>query len=337
MIKGIAHRIRIKLVLFPIMLLCCSSLSAQNDDDYEPNRDSVWGFEFDMSELDYRTVKMDQLVKKLSRIKQYNDSMMRVVKMKNIKLRSDSLMQLYDLLNGDVSTSYNAYSFFAGQYHSDVRALNSTLKIAGFPKFRDMGFHLTNFFDYTWKRKRIIQDLFISDGMAQEVSLGNIGISYKFRSPVNYSFGFCVIDNKRIQFFPFACLSWQTSLIRLTNTNEDLFEIGKNGIDTIIYHTINNTRGVEYEIKRHDLVLNYGAELDFHLFYSKRERGVIVGVRGAGAQSLLTTGWQFQGKRNSQLAKVNLKDYYFDLVVRIYFRREGKRGTYNLMNNWWEN
>ncbi len=330
--------IKTKLFLCLALLIGFSNLIAQDydADDVEIDRDSVWGLNFDLSELDYSKVKMDILTKKLKIIKQYNDSILRMVKNKNIKWRSDSLIQLYDYLNGDISTSYNAYSFFAGKYHSNLSGLNKGLKISSFPELEANSLHLTNFLDYTWKRKRIIQDVYISDGVGKEVSRNDVTVSYKFFSPINYCFGFAIIDSKRIQFFPFASFGFQTSTIKFSNASEDLFKLGGGLFDSLLRSTFVNKRGVDYTVRKRELVLNCGAEIDFHLFYSKREKGFIIGLRAAQAIPIIGSGWRFNGTRYAQFSDVTLKDYYLDVVLRIYYRCKGKRGTFDMKNNWWE-
>jgi hypothetical protein len=325
------------LLIFIFISHSFSIFSQTNDDgDFAENRDSTWGMEYDFSDLDYRKVKLDELTKKLSIIRNYNDSMMTIVRNKNIKLRSDSLEQLYDLLNGDVSTSYNAYSVFGGMYHSKLNALNSGLVKAGLPKLKENSTHFTNFLDYTWKRKRFINDIFMIDGVAQEITKANLTVTYKFRSLLNYSFGYAIIDSKRFQFFPFGCLSFQTSSIKFSNSNETFIGFTSVNFDSLIYGSSFNTRGVEYELKKQELVLNYGVELDYHLFYSKRKTGIVIGARIANSQPLISNGWKYEGKTYSQLNGVNLKDYYVDFVIRIYSRLDGNRGTYDLKGNWWE-
>jgi hypothetical protein len=327
---------KILIASFGLLLVCKVQAQAYDDEGYELNRDSVWGFDFDMSELDYNKVHMDVLIKKLARIKHYNDSMMRVIKNKNIKWRSDSLVQLYDLLNGDISTSYNGYSFFVGQYHSNLGDINSGLKLAAFPTFPEMSFHLTNFLNYTWKRKRFFNEVFMVDGLGKDISKGDINVSYKFKSPINYTFGYAILDSKRFQFFPFASLGLQFSSITVSNISEKIFELKAGMFDSVLIASTVYTKGVEYKLKKQELILNYGLEMNFHLFYSKREKGFILGIRAARAQPLLSTGWQLGGVRYAQFNKVQLKDYYVDVVARFYLRLNGKRGTFDQKKNWWD-
>jgi hypothetical protein len=292
--------------------------------------------DFDFSELDFRKVKLDLLEAKLKKIRVYNDSMMRIIRNRNIAQRSDSLEQLYDLLNGDISTSYNAYSLFVGQYHSTLGSLNRGLVLSTFPELESNSYHFTNLVDFTWKRKRFINDVFISLGIVKDVTKGNLTVSYNYWSPINYSFGFAVIDSKRFQFFPFACLSFQSSTLKFSNSAEQLFELGSGSYDSLIRAANTNKKGVEYQLKKRELMLNYGLEMDFHLFYSKRKTGVILGFRAGKGLPVLSSGWTMEAKRYAQLSDVLIKDYYMDIVVRIYTRCNGNRGHYNLKANWWE-
>lgn len=330
--------------LFLLLIIVCSTstlyaqsvVNRDDSDDYIENRDSTWGFDFDFSDLDFRKVKLDILEAKLAKIRAYNDSMMLVIKAKNIAQRSDSLEQLYDLLNGDISTSYNAYSLFFGQYHSNLGSLNKGLNVSNFPQLENTSYHFTNFFDFTWKRKRCLNELYMIYGIVKDVTMGNVSVSYNYWSPLNYTFGFAVIDSKRLQIFPFAGLSYQSSNIKFSNSFEQLFELGSASYDSLLSASNINRRGVDYQLKKRELVLNYGLEMDFHLIYSKRKTGVILGVRAGKLQPLLSGGWIFEGKRYSQLSDVTIRDYYIDAVIRIYTRRNGNRGKYNLRNNWWD-
>jgi hypothetical protein len=335
----------IKTVLISIVALFPFSFFAQNsggknsasdDEDYLINRDSVWGFEFDFSELDPANVKLDILTKKLAKLKRYNDSLMTLIKKKNIKERSDSLEQLYHLMVADTSSGYNAYTFFAGQFHSNVTGLNKSLAALGWPKLNAMSFEYTNLFDFTWKRGRIIQDVFISQGAGRAVTKNEVEVSYKYKSLLNYNFGYAIIDSKRIQFYPFAGLSYQTSQLNFTNLSVQAFELGNGSFDSLIVAAKRNKDGVNYQFKKRELILNYGLELDVHVFYSKRKTGFILGVRSGGALPLIGGGWKLDGVKYSQYNSFIVRDYYFDIVLRIYTRLGDRKGKYYLKNVWWE-
>jgi hypothetical protein len=247
------------------------------------------------------------------------------------------LEELYDLLAGDSSSSYNAYSFFAGQYHTSVSGLNKGLSAQGFPHIEDNSYHLTNFLNFTWKRKHIMNEIFIANGVSRSVSKGDISVSYGYISPVNYNIGYCVIDKKRIQFFPYAGLLYQSSNLDFINNGLQPFDLGASNYDTLIKSTINKRRGVEYKFVKRELTLNYGCELDFHIVYSKRKTGFILGLRAGGGFPLLSSGWKLDGIKYTQFNDVKVRNYYFDVVLRVYNRRHAEGGKYYLRNNWWEN
>jgi hypothetical protein len=308
----------------------------RDDDEYVENRDSTWGLEFDYSELDPTKVRLNVLAYKLRKLKAYNDSMMNIVRMKNIKERSDSLQELYDLLAGDTTSSYNAYSFFGGAYHSSVSDLNKNLASLGWPKISDMSFHVTGFLDFTWKRRRIINDIFIAQGTAQSVSRKEVSVTYTYMSPLNYNIGYCVVDKKRLQIFPYAGLLYQSAELDFVNTAVQPFDIGAGSYDSLIKAAAVNKKGAEYKFKKREIVLNYGIELDLHLVYSKRKTGFLIGFRAGGGLPLLSTGWMLDGSRYSQLNSTKIRDYYYDIVLRVYLRRPTRGGPYYLQTNWWE-
>jgi hypothetical protein len=334
------HTRKIVLTFFLSAITCLGMYSQKNvdrdDEDYVENRYSTWGIEFDFSDLDPATVKINLLAAKLKRIKTYNDSVMNKLRLRNIKQRSDSLEQLYDLLAGDTTSSYNAYSFFAGQYHSTISALNKGLASLAWPKLPDMSYHITNFLDFTWKRRRIINDVFMSVGTAQSVSKGDISVSYTFKSPLNYNIGYCILDKKRVQFFPYIGLSYQSSELSFANTAVQPFDLKGSIYDTLVKAATVNKKGADYRFKKQDLIFNYGVELDLHVVYSKRGTGFIVGARAGGGVPFFSTGWRLDGSRYSQLNGVSIKDYYYDIVLRVYLRRNSQGGPYYLRNNWWE-
>ncbi|MCC6372508.1 MAG: hypothetical protein IT236_16005, partial [Bacteroidia bacterium] len=172
-------------------------------------------------------------------------------------------------------------------------------------------------------------------GIARTVSKGDISITYNYKSPINYNLGYCIIDEKRVQLFPYTGLQYQTSSFDLVNNSEQLFDLKNYKFDTLIKATSANKRGVEYNLKKRELILNYGLELDFHLIYSKRRTGFIIGLRGGGGLPLLSTGWALDGGRYSQFNDLKIKDYYFDVVLRVYLRRH-EQGPNSLQKNWWE-
>ncbi len=309
----------------------------KDDDDYLDNRDSTWGLDFNFKKLDQNAVKIKVLEAKLDKINRYNDSMLTIIRAKNIKERSDSLEALYDYLSKDTSTSYNAYSFFAGQYHSGLSGINQSLAASGWPKLKDVSYHFTNFLDFTWKRNRHINDVFIAVGNPVTATKGDVSITYSYSSLLNYTYGYCFLDSKRFQFFPFAGLGYQNSNLIFSNSSQQLFDLGKGLYDTLLKATAVNKRGVEYKFNRRDIVLSYGVEFDFHVIYSKRKTGFILGVRGGKTQILLGNGWQVDGRRYSQIKNINVRDYYFDVVLRIYGRGNGNRGKHYLKKGWWEN
>jgi hypothetical protein len=228
--------LKLRNVAVVAFVLSLSFISAQSNksnngfltdpDNIILNRDSTWGLDFDYNEIDPATVKLSLLAAKISKLKAYNDSMMMLVRMRNIKERSDSLEELYDLLAGDSSSSYNAYTFFAGQYHTSVSGLNKGLSSQGFPHIQDNSFHLTNFLNFTWKRNHIMNEIFIANGTSRSVSKGDISVSYGYISPVNYNIGYCLIDKKRIQFFPYAGLLYQSSYLEFVNNGIQPFDLG---------------------------------------------------------------------------------------------------------------
>lgn len=309
---------------------------ADEDEDLVINRDSVWGFDFDFSELDPAKVRLNVLTYKLARLKHYNDSMMNLIRKRNIKERSDSLEQLYHLMVADTSSAYNAYSFYAGQYHSNVSGLNKSLASLGWPKIDAMSYHYTNLLDFTWKRGRLMQEVFLSQGAIRSVTKNEVDVSYRYKSPLNYNIGYAIVDVKRVQFYPFAGLSYQSSELNFANVGLTPFELGSYLYDSLITAAQRNKMGAHYEFRKRDLMLNYGAELDLHLFYSKRKTGFIIGLRAGGAMPLLSSGWKLEGTRYSQFNNFNIRDYYFDVVFRIYSRLGDRKGKYYLKNVWWE-
>ena len=338
----------IKTIVITIVALFTFDLSAQNksgnkpvtdDEDYIINRDSVWGFEFDFSELDPANVKLDVLTRKLAKLKRYNDSLMTLIKNRNIKERSDSLEQLYHLMVADTSSGYNAYTFFVGQFNSKVSGLNRSLATQGWPKLNPMSFQYTNLFDFTWKRGRIIQDIFLSQGAGRTVTKSEVEISYKYRSLVNYNFGYAILDKKRIQFFPFAGLSYQSSELNFTNLGVQPFNVGGTSFDSLIVAAKRNRDGVSYQFRKREVILNYGLELDVHVFYSKRRTGFIMGLRSGGALPLIPfkgSSWKLDGVKYPQYDSFIVRNYYFDIVFRVYTRLGDRKGKYYLKNVWWE-
>lgn len=310
------------------------ALCGKAQEDYEVNRDSIWDIEFDFSELEVEKVNLFRLENKLRRIKAYNDSVMAQLRAKNIRERSDSLLQLYEYLSADSSNDYNAYTFTAGQYHSNVSGFNRTLGNLGWAKLSGLAAQYTNIVDYTWKRGRLVHQVAIIAGAPVSVSKNDVTITYSFLSPLNYWFGYSLIDKRRIQFFPFAGLSYQRSELNFSNSYFYPFEPAKSNYDSLIKAAVNNRRGAEFNFRKRELVLDAGAELDVHVIYSWRKTGFIVGLRAGKVIPLLGGNWKLEGSRYPQIG-VNLRDYHYELVLRIYSRRENN-SRFDLRRNWWE-
>jgi hypothetical protein len=155
-------------------------------------------------------------------------------------------------------------------------------------------------------------------------------------SPLNYNIGYCVVDKKRLQIFPYAGLLYQSAELDFVNTAVQPFDIGAGSYDSLIKAAAVNKKGAEYKFKKREIVLNYGIELDLHLVYSKRKTGFLIGFRAGGGLPLLSTGWMLDGSRYSQLNSTKIRDYYYDIVLRVYLRRPTRGGPYYLQTNWWE-
>lgn len=305
--------------------------------DYEDmvvNRDSIWGIEFDFSELDPAKVNVKALRAKLARLKAYNDSMMLAVRARNIKERSDSLEQLYEIVASDTSSSYLAYSFFGGQYHSTFNNLNNALSSAGMPRLNRNGYHFTSLLDITWKNKRHMNDFYISNGSQQSATKADVSVNYSFLNIFNYRYGYCIVDRHRFCLFPLAGLHFQFSQLNFVNTSVPIRDFNESIYDTLLYAVSVNKKGIEYNFRRRDLSLSLGLETDVHLIYSKRKNGLILGLRATQMVPLASTGWVLDGKSYSQLRGVNINDYHFDIVLRVYTRMNPKGDRY-LRNNWW--
>src|SRR5687767_9074818 len=94
------------------------------DDDYEMYRDTTWGESFDVQKVDLSKVNRDSLRLKLDRIAAWNDSVRRVMRAYNISLRTDSLVQLYNLLSKNPKKTYTSYNVIVSRNHSDLSQLN---------------------------------------------------------------------------------------------------------------------------------------------------------------------------------------------------------------------
>lgn len=323
------------ILFFTALLQSLTLLKAQNIDENGEyfNRDSIWGVEFDFEELDPKQVNVFRLENRLKRIRAYNDSVMNALRLKNIKWRSDSLMQLYDLLDTDTTSDYNAYSFFAGVYHSNVSGLNRTLVAAGWPKLNSLAAHYTNIVNYTWKRGRFINEVTIAAGAPVSVSKGDVTITYSYLSPLNYQMGYALLDKKRIQISPFAGLNYQRSDLTFSNSFFSSVEPSKSGYDSLLKAATNNKSGTEFNFRKRELMLDAGLEIDVHVIYSKRKTGFIIGARAGRAVSLLGGDWKLEGTNYPQIG-INIKDYHYELVLRVYSRK-GSVGRYDLRKTWW--
>ena len=289
-------------------------------DEDKAYRDSTFGLPFSFSEKDVIGVDVLRLRARLDSISRYNDSLLRIIKRANIAIRSDSLASLYNYIQKDRSKNYNSWNFSVAQNHATGGSLDDLLEKYGLPDFQKVSYDFSALLSFSWKRRRYVHELFMVIGVGRNNRNDKADFFYNAHRPINYSFGYSVLNTRLLDIFPFAGLSYQSSQLYFNDRTVDGFS-PQASADSSLNRLFLSRNGSDFRIKNNQIVLDYGAEIDFHVVYSRAKTGMILGMRAGRTLPLVSSGWRSGDFRYSQLRDVRLKEYYFSFVIKIYWRR----------------
>ena len=311
-------------MLFCLMGIVSTAQVDEYDAEMKAYRDSTWRMDFHFTEKNTGSVNESIVLQRLDSIKRFNDSLLAFLLKENIRLRSDSLMALYNYLQKDRSRSYNSWNWFVTRNLSDPGSLAPLLEKYGYPAWRTDHYDVSFFLNFTWKRRFFVHDVFFALPFGREQQNDSLSISYNTWRPLHYSFGLSVLNSKYVDIFPFGALSLQMSDLTfkprlqsdpapLTKLEEMLPQIKNYGVSPSL------------TLDRTDVLFDYGAEIDFHVAYSPAKAGLILGIRAGRCLSLTDGSWHKGSTAITGLDDVILRDSYVSLILKIYWRRTAVR------------
>lgn len=235
-----------------------------------------------------KTVNQSKLTSEMQRNYARLDSMYYSMKM-------DSLEAVYEHIFKD-TVSYSAFTLVYGQVLGDMDGLNNELTAAGFPSMNN-NFHTFGYF-FSFKRGRWLHEpLFLlsapnsSKADAYEVSVSGGHLSY--------ALGYDILPLERLQLYPMAGLGLQFTTLNLDRISTSGAQTLPEALASLDYAYFTKT----------ELSAFAGAQLDYHLLYSKRKGGIILGLRYT--QNFSLTSGSFKDKNTDKTAyqpKVSLSD-----------------------------
>lgn len=252
-------------------------------------------------------VAVDSIIGKLKKERAYQDSIYYTRKI-------DSLELLFNHINTD-TIGYNALTLSLEYVSAEYDKLLDDLLANG---FSDVGSGATAFgYGFTLKRKRFIHEYTFniifghkmkSDNKNEEVNVTGLNL-------LNYVFGFDVLNAKRVNLFPFIGINHQFTTLQYkknytSGSYTSLFDIGNDAADI--------------DIEKSSLRFTLGAEFDYHVSFSERQGGIILGVR-YGINNTLTEGpYKVDHKKVDYDPEISLRDTYVTFLLKIYGRRQYK-------------
>lgn len=280
--------------------------------------------EFNFDSLDLSKVNREELVKKLDKIKAFNDSIYFIQLKRNMDVSSDSLAELYHLISRKASKNYHGFGFAANQGRGYLSRLNDRIKAYGGTGLDEVSYGFT-VFNLNWKRGRRVHEFsFLSVQQIRGTNNKGVKIDYNSYSPVAYRFGFSLINARWLDVFPFGALRYEGTNISFRNDAELAVPNSAGAYDTLIKYSSSYNSSRDFELKKKSLILDYGLEMDFHLVYSKYGTGLILALRAAKTQSLISGRWTM-GKDNYSVPDIIAREYIFEIALKIYFRNDSGR------------
>lgn len=257
---------------------------------------------FDFSHVNEREIDMQQLRDVVIREHQYLDSIYQARK-------ADSLELLYRHLITSTS-SYNSFTLSSEYVSTEYNGLAEELAVNGFDPMPENLFSWG--YGFTFKRNRFLHEYMLNIFIGRTSSLNDQTVKVTGGNLLNYTFGYDILNQRRFQFYPFLGISQQFTEIEVTNESDAT--ASTDGLFNLAQETN------EFSVTSDSWKIAAGFEFDYHLKYSARTSGIIIGYRYGITSTFAEGKYKTNGTTLDYDPDVQLRHWYSAIVVKIYGR-----------------
>jgi len=277
--------------------------------------------QYDFSKVDLDQVDQTALENGLKAIRAYNDSI-------NQLFKADSLYQLYQKVNLVATKDYNAWYLGGGPSLADLSALNRGLHNNQLEELNETAFGFTYVLSYAFQRNRFVHDFTSGFTLGSAAEKDGIKIGYNLFDLLAYKFGYAVVNEKRLSIAPFVGINPQFSSLNIENNNFPSPQDSISSFENLIGFVANNPGKNELYLNRFQFTGEVGIQADYHIKYSKRGDGVMLGLRAGQVIPAIDLAWRSEGTKFDELEDIQLRETYLFLVAKFYWRRNKKNEGY---------
>jgi hypothetical protein len=207
---------------------------------------------------------------------------------------------------------YGSLDFGWGLNYSTLEHLNEGLINSGMQTFSEKlyGFH----FGVTIRGKRFLFYYGLEDCRKQIVQNNNVKVEVD-ASSADFTFGFDVLNKPRFQFYPNVTLSFQSLELAVYSKDANSIVNDIPGLLANYTHT---------ELEKNTIALNYGVQADYHLVYTKRRGGIIIGIRCGLTNDLGKGKWKINNEKSTFQSDDRFRNSYVTAIIKFYMKMEGR-------------
>lgn len=276
---------------------------------------------YDLTNIKLDSINKNDLVAKLNRIREINDSI-------NIDLNTDSLYFLYSKLSRVTTKDYSSWYFGIGPSYADLSALNDGLRANNLSPLSETAIGVTYLISFAFQRNRFVHDISMGFAFGSKSNSDGISVDYNLIDLLSYKFGYAIINEKRFNMFPYFGLNPQISTLSFANNNHPKLDESTSSYKDLIGFVVNNPGIGEHYFNRFEFTTDIGLQADYHIKYSKRAGGIMLGLRAGKTFPMIDFSWMNDGKKYENLEEINLRDSYLYFIIKFYWRRHDKNKSY---------
>ena len=277
--------------------------------------------QYNFSKVDLDQVDQSALEEGLKAIKAYNDSI-------NGLFQADSIYQLYLKVNRVATKDYSSWYLGMGPSFGDLSALNRGLRANNLNEINETAFGITYVLSFSYQRNRFMHDFTMGFTFGTASEKDGIKIDYDIIDFFSYKFGYAVVNEKRFGVFPFVGINPQLSNLTVENNNFPDPQDTLSSFGDLIGFIANNPGKNQLYLSRFQFTGEVGIQADYHVKYSKRAGGLILGLRAGQILPGIDFSWRSEGTKYDELEDIQLRDSYVYFIVKFYWRRHKKNEGY---------
>lgn len=267
----------------------------------------------DFSKIKKEDIDRDTLLKELTLVVNQIDS-------SGLISLFDSLSQLYIFAHRDDRT-YSSWYLSAGPAFNNYGNLNQELKVASLPVLKEVALNFIYFLGYSGKKGRTLHDFYLGLSFPNKIQSDDIELKVNGLNFLNYDFGYSILDTRLINLHTLSGLYWQHTFINYTFINPNPASNSVDNYSDLFGNIYNHKTEIDMEIRKNEIGLNLGLELDYHIKYSNNNNGIIIGAKAGMTFPFYKTDWKIDKRSYEQLPDIQFRQWYINLVFKLYSRK----------------